>query len=78
MNQVVGTAIIRKQVKLDGKMTVTTLPKLVFGFIMNQMSANGGIQKLGKAAEIVLMNEFAQLEKLNAYKSIDPASLTKK
>ncbi len=32
MNQVAGTANLRKQVKLDGKMTETTLAKLVFWF----------------------------------------------
>ena len=78
MNQLAGSANIRGQVKRHGKTAETTLMKHVFGFIMNQMSAKAGIRKHGKAAETALMNEFAQLEDLSAYESIDPATLTKK
>ena len=40
--------------------------KRVNGFIMTQMSAKEGIKRFGKEAEIALMQEFAQLENLNA------------
>ncbi|KAI2510045.1 Reverse transcriptase (RNA-dependent DNA polymerase) [Fragilaria crotonensis] len=50
--------------------------KSVFGYIMNQMTAQAGIKKHGKAAEAALMNEFAQLEELEVYESVDPNSLT--
>ncbi|KAI2512761.1 Reverse transcriptase (RNA-dependent DNA polymerase) [Fragilaria crotonensis] len=78
MNQLAGSSNIREQVKRHGKTAETTLMKHVFGFIMNQMSAKAGIRKHGKAAEIALMNEFAQLEDLSAYESIDPNTLTRK
>jgi hypothetical protein len=78
MNQVAGTAPIRDHVKMHGKTSETAIMKHVFGFIMNQMSAKAGIRKHGKAAEAALMSEFAQLEDLNAYESINAASLTKK
>jgi len=51
--------------------------KLVFGHVMTQMTAMAGIKKHGKAAEAALMAEFAQLEDLTVYESIDPTSLTK-
>ncbi|KAI2502818.1 Reverse transcriptase (RNA-dependent DNA polymerase) [Fragilaria crotonensis] len=50
--------------------------KSVFGYIMNQMTAQAGIKKHGKAAEAALMNEFAQLEELEVYESVDPNTLT--
>ncbi|KAI2508903.1 Reverse transcriptase (RNA-dependent DNA polymerase) [Fragilaria crotonensis] len=78
MNQLAGSGNIREQIKRHGKTAETTLMKHVFGFIMNQMSAKAGIRKHGKAAEAALMNEFAQLEDLSAYESIDPTTLTKK
>ena len=40
--------------------------------------AKKGKKKHGKAAEAALMKEFAQLEELNAYESINPATLTRK
>jgi hypothetical protein len=50
--------------------------KSVFGYIMHQMTAQAGIKKHGRAAEAALMNEFAQLEKLDVYESVDPSTLT--
>jgi hypothetical protein len=41
------------------------------GFIMNQMSANAGIKRDGKAAEATLMAELAQLEQMDVYEAID-------
>jgi hypothetical protein len=49
----------------------------IHGFIMNQMSANAGIKKHGRAAEAALMAEFAQLEQMEAYEAIDVQTLTK-
>ena len=43
---------------------------------MHQMTAQAGIKKHGRAAEAALMNEFAQLEKLDVYESVDPSTLT--
>ena len=51
--------------------------KRVYGFIMNQMSAKEGIQRFGKAAEVALMQEFAQLENLDAYEALDAKLLTR-
>jgi len=51
--------------------------KFVFGHVMTQMTAKAGIKKHGKAAEEALMMEFAQLEDLTVYESINPRSLTK-
>ena len=52
--------------------------KIVFGFIMNQMTAKAAIKKHGRAAEEALMKEFAQLENLEVYEAVDPTELTKK
>ena len=41
------------------------------------MTAKAGIKKHGKEAEAALMMEFAQLEDLTAYESMDPRNLTK-
>jgi hypothetical protein len=49
----------------------------IFGYVLNQMTAKAGIKKHGKAAEAALMKEFAQLEALDVYESVDPKSLTK-
>ena len=54
----------------------TDRSQYIFGYIMNQMTAKVGIKKHGKAAEAALMKEFAQLEDLNVYESINPRSLT--
>jgi hypothetical protein len=51
--------------------------KSIFGYVLNQMTAKAGIKKHGKAAEAALMKEFAQLEALDVYESVDPKSLTK-
>jgi hypothetical protein len=50
--------------------------KSIFGYIMHQMTAQAGIKKHGKAAEEALMNEYAQLERLDVYESVDPITLT--
>ena len=52
--------------------------KIVFGFVMNQMTAKAAIKKHGRAAEEALMKEFAQLENLEVYEAVDPTELTKK
>ena len=44
---------------------------------MTQMSAKAGIRKHGKTAEAALMAEFAQLEDLSVYQSVDPKKLTR-
>ena len=49
----------------------------IFGYIMHQMTAKAGIKKYGKAAKAALINEFAQLEALDVYKLLDPATPTK-
>jgi hypothetical protein len=49
--------------------------RFAMDYIMTQMSAKAGIQKHGKAAEAALMSEFAQLEALDVYESIDATSL---
>ena len=52
--------------------------KLIFGHVMaQQMSAKAGIRKYGRAAEEALMAEFAQLEDMSVYESIDPRTLSK-
>jgi hypothetical protein len=51
--------------------------KSIFGYVLNQMTAKAGIKKHGKAAEAALMKEFAQLEALDVYESVDPESLSK-
>jgi Reverse transcriptase (RNA-dependent DNA polymerase) len=51
--------------------------RIIFGHVMTQMSAKAGIRKHGEAAESALMSEFAQLENLSVYHSVDPAALTK-
>jgi hypothetical protein len=48
----------------------------IFGYVMNQMTAKAGIKKHGKAAKAAFMNEFAQMEELSVYKSVDPKTLT--
>jgi hypothetical protein len=48
----------------------------IFGYVMNQMTAQAGIKKHGKAAEAALMKEFAQMEELSVYESVDPKTLT--
>ena len=53
------------------------MTKLIFGFIMNQMSAKAGIRKHGEKAEVALMKEFAQLEDLSVYQIIHAHTLTK-
>ena len=53
-----------------------TTEQYIFGFVMNQMTAKAGIRKHGKAAETALMKEFAQLEDLSVYESIDVKTLT--
>ena len=53
------------------------LKRYVYGHVMTQMTAKAGIKKHGKAAEEALMMEFAQLEDLHAYESLDVATLTK-
>ena len=62
-------------------------PRFVFDFVLtqqltanvtfNQMSEKAAIRKHGKAAEAVLMAEFAQLENLEVHESLNPASLTR-
>ena len=78
MQQMTAQAGLRDQVKLHGKTAEAALMKHVFGYIMTQMTAKAGIKKHGKAAEAALMKEFAQLEALDAYKSLDASTLTKK
>ena len=51
--------------------------KYIFAHVMTQMSAKAGIRKHGKAAEAALMAEFAQLEDLSVYQSVDPTKLTR-
>ena len=51
--------------------------RIFFGHVMTQMSAKAGIRKHGEAVESALMSEFAQLENLSVYHSVDPAGLTK-
>ena len=51
--------------------------KYIFAHVMTQMSAKAGIRKHGKAAEIALVAEFAQLEDLSVYQSVDPTKLTR-
>ena len=55
--------------------TPTDYNQSIFGYVMNQMTAKAGIKKHGKAAEAALMKEFAQMEELNVYESIDPKTL---
>ena len=44
---------------------------------MTQMvTAQAGIKEHGKAAEAALMKEFAQMEELSVYESVDPKTLT--
>ena len=50
---------------------------LVFGHIMTQMTTKAAIKKHGRVAKEALMAEFAQLEIVNLYESINPLSLTK-
>ena len=49
----------------------------VFGFIMNQMTANAAIKKYGKVAERALMEEFAQLDDLSVFEPIHSRQLTR-
>ena len=51
--------------------------KYIFAHVMTQMSAKAGIRKHDKAAEAALMAEFAQLEDLSVYQSVDPTKLTR-
>ena len=53
------------------------IEKSIFHYILNQMTAKAGITKHGKAAEEALMKEFAQLEELDVYKSVNVRTLTK-
>ena len=53
------------------------LLKYIFAHVMTQMSAKAGIRKHGKAAEAALMAEFAQLEDLSVYQSVDTTKLTR-
>ena len=57
--------------------TVVDTIKRVYGFIMTQMTAKEGIKRFGKAAEVALMQEFAQLENLDAYEALDAKLLTR-
>ena len=71
---------IKGNAKLDKELRAAApedLEKVVFGFIMNQMTAKAAIKKHGRAAEEALMKEFAQLEKLDVYEAVDPTKLTK-
>ena len=43
---------------------------------MTQMSANAGIKKHGRTAQVALMAEFSKLEDLSMYKPLDPSKLT--
>jgi hypothetical protein len=43
---------------------------------MTQMTAKAGIKQFGRAAEEALMKEFAQLEDLSVYQSVNPHSLS--
>ena len=79
IKRLTDAANTRTQAEKHGKIAENALMKHAFlGFIMNQMSAKKGKKKQGKAAEAALMKEFAQLEELNAYESINPATLTRK
>jgi hypothetical protein len=53
------------------------LAQLTANVTLNQMTEKAAIRKHGKAAEAALMTEFAQLEDLEVYESLDPASLTR-
>ena len=70
-----------------GKLSRTDLEavqRFAYSFILThmattctQMSERAGLRKHGKAAEAALMTEFSQLEDLDVYKAIDPATLTR-
>lgn len=57
-------------------MTHNKQKKFAFGFIMKQMTANAGIKKHGTAAEMALMQEFAQVKDLSVFEPVHPSSLT--
>jgi hypothetical protein len=48
------------------------------GHVMTQMTAKAGIKKHGKAAKEALMLEFAQLEDLSVYESLEVKTLVTK
>ena len=56
--------------------TATDLIKPICGYMMNQMTAKAGIKKHGKSAEAAMMKEFAQMEELSVYESVNPNTLT--
>ena len=56
--------------------TLEAQQQAIFGFVMNQMTAKAGLRKHGRDAEEALMKEFAQLEDLSVYESVDPSTLT--
>ena len=67
----------------NGKTTLAHLQHYAFNFVLTQlattftqMSERAGLRKHGKVAEAALMAEFAQLENMNTYESLDPNSLT--
>ena len=72
----------QQDIQLDD---LASLQRHAFTFIIKhmvattrtQMSERVGLRKHGKAAEEALMKEFTQLEQMNAYVSIDPATLTR-
>lgn len=58
--------------------------RYAFNFILTklattctQMSERAGLRKHGKTAEAALMTEFSQLEDLDVYDALDPATLTR-
>ena len=53
------------------------MKRYAVNYILTQMSAKAGIRKHGRAAEAALtMAEFAQLDALDVYVTVDPCTLT--
>ena len=58
-------------------MRTEDMKRYAVNYILTQMSAKAGIRKHGRAAEAALtMAEFAQLDALDVYVTVDPSTLT--
>ena len=59
------------------QLTQRDVMKYVYGRILTQMTTKAGIKQFGKAAVEALMQEFAQLENLDVYESVNVRFLTR-
>ena len=60
------------------QLTQHNLKTIVFAKVLTQMTAKAGIKRFGRAAIEALMQEFAQLEALHVYESVNFRFLTRK